>query len=258
MTRKEGMLLMGFSLFGPYHIGWLILIAMTTVVISKYFKKLDNKEKKTFQRKLAWFIFIFEIIKDIYLIYQGEFSVHYLPFELCGLAIFAILYHAYTDSLIIGEKLYNLFLPGAIAALLFCNWTHRPIYDFMSLFSFIFHLALVIYCVMVLFAGIVKPNKSRIKSSVVFLAVAGSIIYPLNKKWDTNFMFLNVPSPGSPLVPLENMLGNPGYIFGLACLIALLWFVMYLPWHKLGQIKEKNQLSANPSYKSNNMIETET
>ena len=221
---------MGFSLYGPYHIGWLIVITSSVILVSKHFKKLDIKSQTFVQRMLAWFILLFEIVKDIYLIKINEFSVEYLPLELCGLAIFAVFYHAHTNDSMIGEMLYNLFLPGAIAALLFCNWTHRPIYEFMSFFSFIFHLALVMYCIMVLHAGIVKPNRKRIGGSVLFLAVTGSIIYPLNKIWDTNFMFLNVPSPGSPLVPLEYIFGNPGYIFGLAFIILLLWSVMYLPW----------------------------
>ncbi|QFK70396.1 YwaF family protein [Pradoshia sp. D12] len=236
---------MGFSLFGPYHIAWLIIITLTVIKVSKHFNKLDAKSQSIVQQRIAWFILLFEIIKNIYLINRNEFTVDYLPFELCSFAIFAILYHAYTNSLIIGEKLYNLFLPGAIAALLFCNWTHRPIYEFMSLFSFIFHFALVMYCVMVLYAGIVKPNKKRIVGSVLFLAVTGSIIYPLNKIWDTNFMFLNVPSPGSPLVPLEKVLGNPGYIFGLACMIVILWVLMYLPWNKLQRLKETNDFSTH-------------
>ena len=78
-----------------------------------------------------------------------------------------------------------------------------------------------------------KPDIKRVKSSVVFLAAAGLIVYPLNKIWGTNFMFLNTPSPGSPLAPLENLLGNPGYIVGLAGLVLLVWFVLYLPWKKL-------------------------
>lgn len=224
---------MGFSLYGPYHIGWLIVITLIVVFVSKHFEKLDAYRREVLQRKIAWFILLFEIVKDLYLITRNEFSVEYLPFALCGFAIFAIFYHAYSNSLIIGEMLYNLFLPGAIAGLLFCNWTHRPIYEFMSVFSFVFHLALVMYCVMVLYAGVVQPNKKRILSSVLFLAAAGPLLYRLNKRWDTNFMFLNTPSPGSPLVPLENLFGNPGYIFGLACIIVLLWIVMYLPWNKL-------------------------
>ena len=224
---------MGFSLFGPYHIGWLILITLTVILVSKHFKRLDTKKQNVFQRKLAWFILLFEIVKMIYLITRNEFTIQYVPLELCSFAILAIFLHSYTNNLWIGEMLYNLFLPGAIAALLFCNWTYRPIDDFLSLFSFIFHFALVLYCAMVLFAGIVKPNKKRILSSILFLAVAALIVYPLNKLWDTNFMFLNVPSPGSPLVPLEDLLGNPGYILGLACIIAFLWVVMYLPWNKL-------------------------
>ena len=226
---------MGFSLYGSYHIGWLTLTVVAVVFVSKYFKNLHAKRRKGFQRKIAWFIVLFEILKDVHLIIKDEFSVAYLPLALCGMAIFAIFYHSYTDHVMVGEMLYNLFLPGAIAGLLFCNWTHRPIYEFMSLFSFIFHISLIIYCVMVLYAGIVKPDKKRITGSVVFLTVAGLIIYPLNKMWDTNFMFLNVPSPGSPLVPLENIFGNPGYIFGLACIILLVWGVMYLPWNKLRQ-----------------------
>ena len=197
---------MGFSLYGPYHIGWLIVITSSVIVVSKHFKSLDTTGQTFVQRMLAWFILLFEIMKDIY--------------------------HAYTNHSMIGEMLYNLFLPGAIAALLFCNWTHRPIYEFMSIFSFIFHLALVMYCVMVLHAGIVQPNKKRIGGSVLFLGIAASIIYPLNKLWGTNFMFLNVPSPGSPLVPLESIFGNPGYIFGLILIFLLLWGIMYLPWKK--------------------------
>lgn len=221
---------MGFSLFGPYHITWLIITTITVILVSKHFKKLDTRRQRVLQQNIAWFLLLFEIYKDIYLIRNNEFSLSYLPFELCSLAIFAILYHTYTNNLIVGEMLYNLFLPGAISALLFSNWIHRPIFGFMCLFSFIFHLTLVTYCIMILYAGSVKPNKKRIPYSILFLAVAGSTLYPLNKIWDTNFMFLNTPSPGSPLVPFEKILGNPGYILGLVGIIIFVWVVMYLPW----------------------------
>ena len=228
---------MGFSLFGPYHIWWLVITITTVILVSKYFKQLNTEKQKVFQQKIAWFIVLLEIFKDVYLITRNEFTLNYLPLDLCSLAIFAIFYHAYTNNKMVGEMLYNLFLPGGIGALLFCNWTHRQMYDVLCLFSFIFHLVLVMYCVMVLYAGIVRPNKKRIISSIIFLAVTVPIIYVLNKMWDTNFMFLNVPSPGSPLVPLENMLGNPGYIFGMICIVLVLWFILYLPWHKIFRMK---------------------
>ena len=189
------------------------------------------------QKSFAWFLVLFEIVKDIYLILHDEFTVSYLPFELCSLAMFAILVHAYTDNLIVGEMLYNIFLPGGIAALLFCNWTNRSIFEFMCSFSFIYHLILVVYCVMVLYAGVVQPNKKRLWYSFGFLLICAAIIYPLNQVLGTNFMFLSIPSPGSPLVPLEQILGNPGYIFGLALIIAVLWFTLYLPWRKIFHLK---------------------
>ena len=223
---------MGFSLFGPYHFGWLVVSFLTVFFVSRYFKSLDGNRRIILQQIIAWFILLFEIYKDMYLISRNEFSIEYLPLELCSFAIFAIFYHAYTNSLVVGEMLYNLFLPGTIAALLFCNWTFRSVYDFMSIFSFVFHIAVLVYCVMVLYAEIVKPTIKRVWGSLLFLAMTVPIIYPLNKIWETNFMFLNVPSPGSPLVPLENMLGNPGYILGMIVIIVILWIVLYLPWKK--------------------------
>lgn len=229
---------MGFSLYGTFHIGWLLFTILFVIVVSKYFRESDDKRRKVIQKSLAWFLVLFEIVKNTYLVVHNQFTVSYLPFELCSLAMFAILIHAYTNNLIVGDMLYNIFLPGGIAALLFCNWTDRSIYEFMCSFSFIFHMVLVAYCVMTLYAGVIKPNIKRIGYSILFLLIAAIIIYPLNKLLNTNFMFLNTPSPGSPLVPLEQIFGNPGYIFGLAILIAILWFILYLPWRKFFSFKK--------------------
>jgi len=222
---------MGFTLYGPYHISWLVISLLSVLLTSKFFLGLNDKGKRILQLSLGWFLLFFELYKDIYLMFRGEFNIGYLPLDLCGMAIFAILYHAYTNNPFVGEMLYNLFLPGAIAALLFSNWTHRSMFEFMSFFSFIFHIVIVVYCIMVLRSGIIRPHVKRIWSSVLFLAIVAPIIYPLNKLWDTNYLFLNVPSPGSPLVPLEKIFGNPGYLFGLALLIAIIWIIMYLPWY---------------------------
>jgi len=228
---------LGFSLYGTFHISWLLVTIFTVILVSIYFKAADNKSRKILQVSFAWFLVVFELIKDVYLILHNEFTFNYLPFELCSLAMVAILYHAYTDSLIVGDMLYNIFLPGGIAALLFCNWTDRSIYEFMCSFSFIYHLVLVAYCVMVLYAGVVKPDKKRIWCSGLFLLIAASILYPLNQFLGTNFMFLSIPSPGSPLVVLEQIFGNPGYIFGLALIIAVLWSILYLPWRKIFTVR---------------------
>ena len=65
----------------------------------------------------------------------------------------------------------------------------------------------------------------------------GLIVFRINKIIGTNFMFLNTPSLGSPLVLLENLFGSPGYIFAGICLIFIIWISMYLPW----EIKYKKE-----------------
>ena len=58
--------------------------------------------------------------------------------------------------------------------------------------------------------------------------------------WDTNFMFLNGPSKGSPLVFLYDIFGG-GYLIALIVLVLSAWLLMYLPWEVSYRKKAKNQ-----------------
>lgn len=218
-----------FSLYDSYHLTWLTITAVVVFMTATYYKKQSIDKRKAIKKWLAWGIIVGECIKNIYVSVFLTFRIDHLPFALCGLAMFFVLIHAYSNNQIIGNMLFNVFLPGALSALLFCDWTAQPIFSFMTLFSFIYHIALVVYIMMVFVAKDIVLDVRKIWGSVLFLSISAPILYKFNKLYDTNFMFLNTPSPGSPLMPLAAIWGNPGYIFGLVLLLLALWVILYTP-----------------------------
>ena len=54
-------------------------------------------------------------------------------------------------------------------------------------------------------------------------------LYWINLKLGTNFFFLNLPAPGSPLEPMAKAFGSPGYLAPYGVLAAAVVSLFYLP-----------------------------
>lgn len=61
---------------------------------------------------------------------------------------------------------------------------------------------------------------------MLFLTAVVIPIYWFDKRCDVNYMFVNWPSAGSPLVWLADRMGNPGYLIGYAALVFLCMLLM--------------------------------
>ena len=85
------------------------------------------------------------------------------------------------------------------------------------------------YVVIQLYGKTLRPNFKDLKYTFIFTLLLMIPIYFLNKIWNTNFFFLNTPSPGSPLMFLYQLFGN-GYVIALVLLFILLWILIYIPW----------------------------
>lgn len=165
----------------------------------------------------------------IYLLIIGEFDLEVLPFHLCSMAIYLSLLNAYYPGKIKKEILYSLCMPGAAAALLFPSWAGYPMISLVNIQNFLQHALLMIYPIMLFAGGDIRPNYKNLPKCLLFLLIISPPIYIFNKIFDTNFLFINYPSPGSPLVLFEKWFGNPGYILGLLMLILVVWFFLYSP-----------------------------
>lgn len=219
----------GFQLYDDIHFAWLLSISIITSILTIYYRQASLSTRLIVRQSLACIIFAMEISKDVYHIIQGTFSLYYLPLHLCSLAVFIVFWHAFRPTKTNAEMLYALVLPGALAALIFPEWTTTLIFSYMHNHSFIIHGLLITYPIMLLTSGELVPDWRQLHKVAIALGITAIPIYFFNKYFDLNFMFLNTPSPGSPLVLLEQWFGNPGYLIGFAGMIVIIWFLMYVP-----------------------------
>ena len=173
-----------------------------------------------------------EILREMNLIFAGVFSVYYLPLHLCSLAVFFTFYHSLVGGNTVGNFLYCLCMPGAIAALLFPDWTAYPGFSFHCILGFFSHSLLAAYPIMCVAGGDIKPRISRLPACFLILLCLAIPIYGFNVLVHSNYMFLLSPAAGSPLDWFESLLGRPLYILGYIPMIILIWSPLYFPFRR--------------------------
>ena len=228
----------GFQLYSAGHILWILAIAAGCWLMSGIYKKSDTKRRRKIRRFFAVALALSEIYKDGVLWITGNFNAEYLPFHLCGLAIFAILIDAFMENQqITGELIAYAFMPGAVCALLFCNWTEYPFLNFMNLHSFLFHGWIVCYMAMRYRGGEIRPSLKGLWQTAAFVAAAAPVLFLFNRSQGTNFMFLNEASEGSPLVALWDLFGEkygyPGYLTAYGVLAIAVFHALWLGYSLL-------------------------
>ncbi|MDO4608000.1 MAG: YwaF family protein [Clostridia bacterium] len=233
-TIPEGL---GFSTFGILHLIWLAVLLIACCVAAYIYKKLDTKKRNIMRCILGVVIVGLEIVKDIALIAIGEFNVGYLPFHLCGINILLIAFDLFKPTKVVRNFLYYFCIPGALLALLFPNWTVLPFANFFHIHSFLIHIVLVMYPIMLVIGGDIPLDIKYMPRCIGLLVAMAIPLYFLNIRWDTNFMFLLRPDKGNPLELFEKLLGN--HLWGFAILLPLVMFVMYLPILIIKKVKNK-------------------
>ncbi|MDR3072202.1 MAG: TIGR02206 family membrane protein [Clostridiales Family XIII bacterium] len=189
----------------------------------------QNATQQKLRYLIAGLIVGMEIAKHLLCAFTGVYTWQILPLHLCGMSIFMIAIHTVHPTRFTAEFLYCLSIPGAISALLFADWTMYPVWNFFCLQSFLIHMLEITYPVMLLASGQMRPKLRNLWMPAIYIAIIAPIIYHLNHLLDTNFFFINEAAPGSPLSFLQSFLGSPGYVFGAAGLLVLIWLILYAP-----------------------------
>ena len=232
----------GFSHYSAPHLLFLLGIIIFIVVFSRIYKRSNEKKQNIIRITIATIIVLMEVAKYIVALITNVFSWEFLTLHLCGLSIYMIAIHAIKPNKFTAEFLYSLSIPGAVMALLFADWVVYPIWNFYCLQSFLIHMLELTFPIMLLTAGQIRPNPKNLWMPSLFLLIYTPIIFNLNHLLNTNFLFLNEAAPDSPLSFLQNILGNPGYVFGTIGILAIVWIVMYVPVVLIKRHKEKHLL----------------
>lgn len=237
----------GFELYSPGHLIWLAAIVIVSIIASISYRRSSGQERDRTRRFFALAILIAEICKDLILAMAGAPMIKYLPLHLCSYAIICMLAEAFCRRRewrdLAGQMMAYAFFPGAVAALLFCNWTIYPFFTFMNIFSFVFHGWIVIYFVMLYRAGEVRPDYKGLWKTALVIGIIAIPVYIFNHIFETNYLFLNEAQEGSPLVAVWNIFGTrfgqAGYLAGVVLLVVVIFHILYLVYMVMDKIKTR-------------------
>lgn len=218
---------MGFATFGAAHLIWLLCLSAVCVAAVIIYLKLSNEKRNIMRITLGCVIVGYEVVKDIVAIIVGDFSVAHLPFHLCGISILLIGFDVVKQTKTVRNFIYYIGIPGAMLALLFPNWTMLPCFNFWHIHSFIIHTLIVLYPLLLLSSGEVKPDIKTMPKCISLLICLAVPVYFINLICDTNFMFLMSPETGNPLGLFEKYLGS--HLWGFPILLPVVMFIMYIP-----------------------------
>jgi hypothetical integral membrane protein (TIGR02206 family) len=238
---------MGWEHFGFIHIIYLTAFTLATLVLAIVYRKSKNQRRRRIRCFYAWTIVMLEVVKQFLCLFTGVYEPGLIPLHLCGMGIFIILVHTYHSNRWTSDLLYALVMPGAIAALLFSDWTSYPLANFYCQQSFFIHFFEFSYPVLLLAGGDLRPRLRELWHSAVYCLIVVPPVFVFNKVFGTNFFFINGAAPGSPLSFLANLLGDPGYLVGFAVMVILVWLVMYLPWTIADAISKRRELRLTTS-----------
>lgn len=228
----------GFSLFGPAHLAVLGLVACVSAGVVWLGCRLTPDRRQRLLKVMSGSMVALEILKDFTLGVIGSFSVGYLPLHLCSMAMFICLFFAWhPDSDGAGQMVWGVCFSGGLAALLFPDWTHMPLWHFQSIHSFLYHAMLVQFSLIAVCSGMARPRIRALWKAMVFLVIAAVPVYGLNCLLHTNYMFLNRPLPGTPLELCAALPGRLGYLLGCGVLASAVLLVLDLPFAVLSEIK---------------------
>lgn len=236
---------MGSGTFTLTHWSILGVMSLTIYLIAHVFSRADQATRQRILLGTVVFIVVNEVFKDIMLLAVGRFHWDNLPLHLCGLNMIATLVYWRTKNLWVAEWLYGMSLLGGMVALISPNWAPLPLMNLFLILSNTVHAALVLFPILLLIDGF-RPQPGRFLRVMPVFGLISLIIYPLNKLLEANFLFMSYAPKATPFEMFEAWLGNPGYLLAFGVLLALGWFLIYLPWFRPAWAVNKASASGKP------------
>ena len=231
----------GFPLFGSIHIIWFTGIATGIFLLCRVSLRLSEAKQLQLLNSTVLLALCCTFTQDAILTVTGHMNARMLPFHLCDLAAFFYLFlqmralrTGYWTSL--SEIALCLFMPGAVLGILFPVWNVYPAFHYMTIHGFGYHALIVLYPWLLFVHGNIRPRIHHVWQPMLLLCCIIPPVYLFNKKFGSNYMFINEPPKNTPLEFLANQMGNPGYLIGYAIFIFLMLLTLYRMFEKLTQI----------------------
>lgn len=232
---------LGFSHYSALHLVWLAFFVVLTVFCCLHYRRLSEKGRKIWRIVIAALLIVDEVFKQVMLIAGGNWLPEYLPLHLCSINIFLVTFHAFKPGKAVGNFLYTVCIPGALAALLFPSWDKLPFMNFMHIHSFTVHILLAMYLMVLAVNGDIRPEAKQIPRCIAALLVLAVIMRMVNPLLDANFFFMTSADKGNPLYWFQENWGN--HLYGFPVLVTAVLLVMHGPLALVRALRKKKAVA---------------
>ena len=160
--------------------------------------------------------------------YYGETVAELLPLQLCPIVIILSIFMMFFHSEVLFQPVYFWSI-GAFFAILMPD-IRDGMSNFASQSFFITHFFILFSTAYAFVHFRFRPTKAGFLCSFLLLVTLAFIMYFVNNKLGTNFLYVNHPPVTKSL--MDFMGPWPYYIFSLAGIDIAISFFMYLPFRK--------------------------
>lgn len=224
-----------------FSIGHFVLLSITLIVVAIalfFTRKMNKIQTKKILRILIVFLWILEIIKIVFNLLIGNSGNpnNYIPLYYCSLILYAGLLSSFATNKL--KKIGDVFIStGAIIGglfFLFCPNTSLPAYPmfhYISFQSFIFHGIMLYLGLLFNITNYVNLKISDIKYYATLISGISFVSYIVNKKLETNFMFISDNFPNTPVELVYNLTGKFFTIVMIAIqVVGPFYLVYFIKW----------------------------
>lgn len=220
----------GFRYYDAEHIFCLSISLVVVISVCYIYHILSDSKRTAMRMLLLILIFAAELFKQISLFLLGQWNIGYLPFHLCSVNMFLILWHAIRPNPLLDNYLYAVCIPAAIAALLFPGWNDLPLWNYISVHSWILHILLICYPLALTIKGDMKPEFKEAWKVLIFLLGLTVFFFFFDEYLhrigiEVNFFFLRWVPADNPVYVFKTLWGS--HLYGLLLIAVMAILLMY-------------------------------
>ncbi len=225
MIYQKGLDL-GFSVFSPGHIIWLLTIAACAFLTGKVYIKLGEEGRSNLRKGIGLSVILLDALKIIVMGLFGVNNIEFLPLHLCSVGGLATLVYAMWPGKWKLDQLFGYaFFPAAILAIIFPSANMYPWWNFYCIHIFLYHALIIVYFVMLYQSGEFRPSYGGLWISFLFMAVFAVPIYLINVRFGVNYMFIGMRSDVGLLASLWDKVAEPYGRLAFTILLAAMFLV---------------------------------
>lgn len=222
-----------FPMFGSEH----LFLLLTVGIVLHYALKGISKASPKRARRVIYICAVAEPLLElghtVWLYQCGQTDwVKLLPLHLCAMQAIFIPLAVFSGKTLFRDFIFSTAVLGGLFGILFPAGVagSYPLWHYQTLQTVALHSLLIFIPLALIAAGEYRPSVKRFPRVLLLFCVVALVAAVVDYQFGENYMFLNAPPEGTPLVWIFEHFGKGWYLMITFCVLAGMSLLTYLPF----------------------------